>query len=190
LVVRSAEKDELGKYLRATKGFDPTQPFLLVCPGARHPIREYPPSRLATALRQIVRRRRIPLVIAGSSDDDRTTRPLMTYLDDISAVFNLAGCMSLRQHVVLTSMAEAVLTMESSTAHIAGALGRPAVVLIGGGHSGVFGPWGQSDTFRWLQHRIPCYGCAWECVRDYPACIHDIAAEAIATNVLEILAAR
>jgi heptosyltransferase II len=98
----------------------------------------------------------------------------------------LAGTTSLRDHLALVSLAAVVLTMDSSTAHIAGALERPAVVILGGGHPGFFGPWGNPERFRWLRNPLPCYGCNWTCVMERPLCIEDIPPAEIARHVLAV----
>ena len=66
-------------------------------------------------------------------------------------------------------------------------MGTPAVVILGGGHHGFFAPWGESQTFRWLTNRLPCYGCNWECIHDRLLCIEDISPGVIAKNVVEVL---
>ena len=93
----------------------------------------------------------------------------------------------LAEHVALISLSPAVLTMETAHAHIAGALGVPAVVITGGGHYGIFAPWAESQNFRWLVNPLPCFGCNWRCIYDRPLCIQDILPARIAGNLMEIL---
>jgi ADP-heptose:LPS heptosyltransferase len=162
-------------------------PFLLVCPGASSSIREYPIKSLAVAILQVLEKQPISVVIAGAKSDDRTILPLVKKLQSVASLVNLSGQLDLAQHVSLISLSRAVLSMESSHAHIAGALGIPAVVITGGGHYGIFAPWGESKTFRWLTHPLPCFDCHWACIYDRPLCIQDIPPAQIAKNLLEIL---
>jgi ADP-heptose:LPS heptosyltransferase len=161
-------------------------PFLLVCPGSFVPIKEYPVKSLAAAILQVLEKKPMPVVIAGTKSDARTIAPLLEELK-MTAPTDISGRLNLAEHTTLISMSQTVLSMDSSHAHIAGALGVPAVVILGGGHPGFFAPWGESKTFRWLTHPLPCFGCHWACIYDRPLCIQDIPPAQIAKNLLEIL---
>jgi ADP-heptose:LPS heptosyltransferase len=161
--------------------------FLLVCPGASSSIREYPVKSLAVAILQALEKQPMPVVIAGAKSDARTILPLVKELQSVTSLVNLSGQLDLAQHISLISLSRIVLSMETSHAHIAGALGIPAIVIIGGGHYGIFAPWGESQMFRWLTHPLPCFGCHWSCIYDRPLCIQDIPPAQIAKNLLEIL---
>ena len=161
--------------------------FLLVCPGASSPIREYPVKSLAAAIFQVLKEQAVSVVIAGGKSDARTTVPLTEALKGATVPINLSGRLNLAEHVTLISLSSAVLTMETSHAHIAGALGIPAVVILGGGHYGIFAPWGESQNFRWLVNPLPCFGCNWRCIYDRPLCIQDILPARIAGNLMKIL---
>jgi ADP-heptose:LPS heptosyltransferase len=189
LAVSQSEKEAL------TRRFSPKldSPFLLVCPGTSSnssPIREYPTKQLAGAILQVLEKQPMTLVIAGAKSDARTILPLVKELNNVPSLVNLSGQLDLAQHSSLISLSRAVLSMESSHSHIAGALGIPAVVIIGGGLYGNCAPWGESKTFRWLTHPLPCFGCHWSCIYDRPLCIQDIPPTQIAKNLLEILKER
>ena len=184
LTIRPEEQQNLIRRLTP----DVDAPFLLVCPGAGAAFREYPAGELAKAVAAAVAGSSLKIVIAGGKQDTRSTNAFAEALNQtgIEAV-NLTGTLNLAEHTTLMSLAKAVVCMETSHAHMAGALGCPAVVIIGGGHYGLFGPWGESPTFRWLTHRVPCFGCNWTCIHDRPLCIQDIPVETIAQNLAEVL---
>jgi len=85
------------------------------------------------------------------------------------------------------SQAELVLTVETSTAHIATALDRPTIVLNGGGHYGQFAPWRRSARQIWLTHRLDCFGCGWRCPYPAPYCLTRIAAEQVGAAIRAVL---
>jgi hypothetical protein len=64
-----------------------------------------------------------------------------------------------------------VLAVDSFPAHLAIALDSPAVVLIGGGHFGMFGPWRRNSRQEWVTHPLPCFQCQWACVRPTVECL-------------------
>jgi ADP-heptose:LPS heptosyltransferase len=182
LAVSQSEKEALAR--RFFPKLD--SPFLLICPGTSIPIKEYPAKSLAAAILKVLEKKTMPIVIAGAKSDARTIAPLLEELKMLVPI-DVSGKLNLAEHTTLISMSHAVLSMDSSHAHIAGALGVPAVVILGGGHPGFFAPWGESKTFRWLTHPLPCFGCHWACIYDRPLCIQDIPPAQIAKNLLEIL---
>jgi ADP-heptose:LPS heptosyltransferase len=68
----------------------------------------------------------------------------------------------------------AVLTTETATAHIATAMNKPTVTLLGGGHYGMFAPWRRSTKQIWITHSLHCFGCGWKCIHPKPLCITEI----------------
>ena len=74
----------------------------------------------------------------------------------------------------LISQASVVITAESSAAHIATALDKPTLILIGGGHYGWFAPWSRSARQVWLTNKMACFDCNWLCPYSEPFCITGI----------------
>ena len=161
--------------------------YLLVCPGARNAIRQYPLPKLAEAVKSTISDTPIQVILGGGPGDRDAAGALRQIWGDTVKAHDLTGVISLQEHLGLVSTARAVLCMETSHAHIAGALGVPAVVIYGGGHDGLFGPWGVSDKFRWLTNRVPCFGCHWRCVHERPICIEDLSPHDISSNLLKVM---
>jgi ADP-heptose:LPS heptosyltransferase len=84
--------------------------------------------------------------------------------------------------------AELVLTAESAAAHLAAAFDRPALVVIGGGHYGQFGPWRRSARQVWITNTLECFGCDWRCVHPAPYCLTRIGVDAVRAGVAQALA--
>jgi ADP-heptose:LPS heptosyltransferase len=95
--------------------------------------------------------------------------------------------MDLPRFVELLSAAEGVLSMDTAGAHIACALDKPTVIILGGGHYGVFGPWGRSERQEWITHTVPCLNCNWVCHRNRTECIVDITPTRIANAMIRVL---
>jgi len=164
-----------------------SKPFFLVCPGTSTTLKEYPIPALADAIVAVITRFPMPVVISGSRADMRTTQPLFQLLSHRCEVRNLTGRFTLAQHLSLVALSTVVLSMDTCHAHFAGVLNIPAVVVLGGGHYGWFAPWGDSSSFRWLTHPLPCFGCNWECIHEHPMCIHDISSDTLAKHVIEVI---
>jgi ADP-heptose:LPS heptosyltransferase len=190
LSVPAAEISAIRERLAQKFGFEASSPYVLVYPGTSSVIKEIPAPQLGAALLAGLKSvPEIPIVIAGSSADIRTTAPLVAELQDKRAVHDATGLFSLEENIALIAGARALVGMDSCHIHMAGALGIPAVGILGGGQFGDFAPWGESARFRWVHHRTECYGCNWICPFPQAHCLHDIKPTAIASAIGEVLSA-
>ncbi len=145
---------------------------IVVAPFGSAAIRDFPAEALHTAIRQARADCTLPLRLCG----DRAQQPRLLELreqwraEGISEV-DCAPPMSTPDFARAIAAARLVLTVETATAHLAAAFDRPAVIVIGGGHYGEFGPWGRSSRQHWLTHPIDCVGCNWHCVHPQPYCL-------------------
>lgn len=151
-------------------------------------IRTYPRDLLVQALRQFGGISPERIVLCGSPADEAK-------LSALAGALRSAGCVRVEVGIFATfqlfcnrvAAARAVLTMDTSTAHVATALDKPTVVILGGGHFGDFGPWHRSNRQRWLNEPMICQGCNWQCVHPEPFCISRISPDRIASALLEVL---
>ncbi|MEZ5384396.1 MAG: glycosyltransferase family 9 protein [Prosthecobacter sp.] len=157
---------------------------LVVCPQAGSSIREYPPALLAEALQLFLKHRSMPVHFCVAPGTD--AGPWQQALGE-------AGLVGVTWHIPATFMdllmllanARLVLAMESAPAHLAAAMDKAGVFLLGGGHFGMFAPWKRSDRQIWLRHEMECYQCWWHCIHPEPYCITQIEPDAVAAAMLE-----
>lgn len=159
----------------------PTSRYLLLCPFASNPIREYPAGLLAAALLAAQSGTDMPIRIIGSPGErDRVrafaSRLVAAGIRDVAP----ANTPSFRGYAAAVASAKLVLTMESGSAHLATAMDRDAVVIMGGGHFGLLAPWSRSQRQIWLSNHIPCYGCDWKCTQPEVTCVTGIRPDAVA----------
>lgn len=150
--------------------------YLLISPLAGRGIRDLPPNLVNAAARKALERGLDLLLLTGTSEQ---AEHLSSYAESLRS--SIPGCRvvvvyppDLPALVRLVASAALVCAAESSTAHIATALDRPTLVLIGGGHFGWFAPWRRSAKQVWLTHRLPCFDCNWHCPYPEPFCITNI----------------
>jgi ADP-heptose:LPS heptosyltransferase len=164
---------------------DPPQAMgpVIFSPLGSHVLRDLPPSCLAAAVAE-VQRAGLPAVLVGNSDQAARLAELVAALrtqgfDRVSARTDL----SLVDFVRALAAAPLVVTTESAAAHLATALDRPVVAILGGGHFGQFAPWRRSARQTWLTKRMDCFGCNWRCIHPEPFCVTGVLPEAVATAV-------
>lgn len=168
-------------HVNATSGDE-----IVWCPFGHDRIRDYPISAWRTAISEIAR----PgsrLRILGATSRLPDLQACAAVASSTGATITVTADASPREFVAHLAAARLVLTVESAAAHIATALDKPAVILVGGGHFGWFAPWGESRRQRWVNHRVSCYGCNWECHRSRVECVTDIAPTLIAQALREVL---
>ena len=86
-------------------------------------------------------------------------------------VRDLRGQTTLEELAQEIAQADLYLGVDTGPTHLALALGKPTVVVLGGGDYGRFFPYGQA---RVVTHRMDCFQCHWECKYDRALCLHDI----------------
>ncbi len=158
---------------------------LLVCPLAGSAIRHYPPHLLASAIHEFLKRVSLPVEFCLPPEAD---------MEPWRSAMSAVGIQEVKWHrpatlvELLKHIAEAhvVLGLESAPAHLATALDKPGVFLLGGGHFGWLAPWSKSHKQVWLHHGMDCYQCCWQCIHPEPYCITHIKPEAIAEALFRV----
>lgn len=153
---------------------------LLVCPAAGDALREYPPALLAEAVSLFAAAHpSVPIVLCVPPDDHRgeVERAFQSASVTVSRSVGSADFRSLLDEVARAGI---VLAPDSAPAHIATALDKPGVFILGGGHHGLFAPWARSARQCWLSHPLPCYQCRWRCDQAEPFCITRITPRQVA----------
>jgi ADP-heptose:LPS heptosyltransferase len=169
-------------------GRGPALAGILVSPLGSHAIRDFPEALLAESLRLLRQRTPSPIRLLG---DAGQRAQLLGLAERLRAAgldgVECAPATKVVEFAEAVGRAELVLTVETSTAHLAAALDRPAIVLIGGGHFGQFGPWRRSARQAWLTHPMNCFGCNWRCGHPEPYCLTRIAPDAVRAAIAQVL---
>jgi lipopolysaccharide heptosyltransferase II len=133
---------------------DRQRPWLILHPGASAASRRYPVDRFAAAARALVDEHGWQVVVIGGPDDAHLAERLMTSLAGRGV--SVAGRLGVAALAALVSRATLFVGNNSGPAHLAAAVGTPAVVLYAltnPQHT----PWGVPS--RVLSHDVPCRNC-------------------------------
>lgn len=158
---------------------------LLVCPLAGAAIRHYPPHLLAAVIHDFLQRVSLPVEFCLPPEAD---------IEPWQSAMSAAGVPQAKWHrpetleILLQLVARSclVLAPDSAPAHIATALDKPGVFLLGGGHFGMFAPWSKSQRQVWLHHGMDCYQCRWNCIHPEPFCITHIKPQVVVEALLRV----
>jgi len=158
-------------------------PGVVSAPGKR-----LPPDWFARAIERSGAKR-LRVVLLGSAVDAEVCSEVEARLKKLAAVestVNLTGKTTVRELIECVRRCDFVLTQETATLHVATALRKPVVGIVGGGHFGRFFPYGDSATARFVHKRMDCFGCNWRCHYDTVRCVQEIPPEAAAKELREL----
>lgn len=162
---------------------------LLVCPLTGSAVRQYPPASLTRAVALFLQSTpELSVTFCLPPGADRTPWENAVREAHIPSVAWVSppDLAALRQAI---SGARLVLAPDSAPAHLATAMNKAGVFLLGGGHFGMFAPWRRSPLQVWLQHPLDCYHCQWHCIHPEPFCITHIPPAEIAAALRDAYAA-
>ena len=139
------------------------------------------------ALQGICKERGYSVIALGAPQDANVNEHLLAPLLEAGVpARDLAGKLSLRESSAVLAGCALAVGVETSLAHIAGALAVPQVIVLGGGHFGRFMPVHRTTTAVILP--LECFACNWSCRYTRPYCIRSIRPETVAQAVERSLA--
>ncbi|MFA6495426.1 MAG: glycosyltransferase family 9 protein [Candidatus Paceibacterota bacterium] len=151
--------------------------------------RNWPVERFLEVARWL-QRRGYAIIFVGSQDDARVyssripTDPLFV---------DLMGSTSPSELVSLIRSADFIVSNETGPLHIAIALGKPSVCILGGGHFGRCSLYGVPGMNQWVYKERPCFCDNWECGviaranNDASPCIDAVAIDAVVRGLEAML---
>jgi lipopolysaccharide heptosyltransferase I len=167
-------------------GLEDSDPFVAVLPGARWETKRWDPSRIAAAVDRVHAETGVRSVLFGAPDERSVCSAVAD--DARSNPLNLCGKTGIRGLVASLARAAAVLTHDSGPMHIAVALGRPLVAIIGPTNAGKTGPYGVPEAVRRVD--LPCAPCYLKRLSQCPhghECMRSIEVAEVADALIRLL---
>ncbi len=155
--------------------------FVLVHPGASASSRAYPPERYAAVAKELAGRSGLPVLVTGGPGEEDLARRVAG-----SAGVPVGGETGFGSLVALVGRAEAVVTNNTGTTHVASALKRPVVTVFAGTNPPEqWGPW--RTPHRLLTHPVPCAPCYKRVCPIGHECLTGISPETVVEAALNLL---
>jgi ADP-heptose:LPS heptosyltransferase len=165
-----------GSHLSGQKKLNPR---IILTVGTVNLIKEYPRwSEVVTSLNEKIK----PEWVLVGGKGEKVPQDLRLVLPE--KVRDLRGQTTLEELAHEIAQADLYLGVDTGPAHMALALGKPTVVVLGGGDYGRFFPYGKA---RVVTRQMDCFQCHWECRYDRALCLHDIPPGDIVKEVFEEL---
>ncbi len=159
-------------------------PYIAISPFTSVPLKDWPLDQYANLLRRLAHA--FPghrLVILGAASNPA----LSSLANELPRAVDLSGATTLPQACCLIAGADLSISGDTAPAHIASAVGTPALAVMGGGHYGRFFPYPAAHDHCEnvaLTHEMPCFQCNWACryrwFRETPApCVANVSVDRV-----------
>ncbi|MEZ0257694.1 MAG: glycosyltransferase family 9 protein, partial [Chthoniobacter sp.] len=161
---------------------------VIVSPFGSSDIRTYPLPLVVEVMRLIQQQSDCRFALCGEGKDANR-------LAELHHLAESAGVREVSIHTPesfldfarIVAAARGAISVDTSTAHLATALDKPAAVIIGGGTYGRVGPWRRSERQIWITQPVPCFYCLWDCFQPKPFCITEVSPATVAQAMIERL---
>jgi lipopolysaccharide heptosyltransferase II len=174
------------RVLLAQCGVEPSQPWLLMHPGASAASRRYPPRHWVQLVRQVHEEIGLPVILTGDADEAAMIADIMA--ESGVPAHSFAGALDLGQLAAIIRLATLIISNNTGPAHIAAAVGTPVVdlyALTNPQHT----PW--QVEHRVLYHDVPCRYCYKSvCPQGHHACLEQLEPQTVMEAIRELLAGR
>ena len=161
---------------------------IVVSPLGSQGVRDFPPRLLRAAIGQAARSLKQSIVLIGQPHQRHRLEELAAYCRDQAGSIEVKSRCCLAEFLGTVGRACLVISADTATAHVAATFDRPAVIALGGGHYGQFGPWCRSSRQQWLTHSADCFWCDWTCRFPEPLCLTGIPEQAVVAAVEKAVA--
>lgn len=170
--------------------------YFLLSPGASFAGKRWPLEYFAQVAEYVHQKTGWRGVICGSQGEAGQAEILCELMG--RSLINLTGVTTLIDLALIVAGAKLVLANDTSTTHLAAAVGVPVVCIAGGGQYGRFVPYevealdGRPLPFC-IIHRMNCFGCNWDCKFDVKAgdpmpCVGNVTVPEVLNVIDNILA--
>lgn len=122
----------------------------------------------------------LKIVLIGSGSEKVLTRAFEEACP--VKVLNLAGETNFEEMLSLVANCFMVFTNDTSTVHLAVALKKPSLCVVGGGQFGVAVDYGYRDINKWVYKKTDCFFDNWHCCRGLRGNVPSKCVDAVSVN--------
>lgn len=161
------------------------QKIVAIAPMSDEIFRNWGTEKFAELCTLIVKRYQYYIVLLGTNEQRETIESIAQ--NDRKHIFNLAGKLSVLESASIVKIADLFIGNDSGFTHIAKALKKNYIGIIGGGCYGIFFPYNMAKHDNLFFHELECFGCEWRCIYDTPYCISEVTVDQVYQRVEQIL---
>jgi ADP-heptose:LPS heptosyltransferase len=178
----AAETARVGALLEEVAGRPVRRPVIVLNPNASDmlPLRRWPSNHFAELGRRILADYPSAHVVVTGAAVERAAAADLCRAIDSPRVVNLAGRTTLRDVLILYTIADVLVTNDSGPGHFASLTGIDSIVLFGPGAPSQFGPIGERSHVLWAG--LACSPCVNVYNHRFSACANNVCMQAIGVD--------
>jgi len=179
----SDEKKAIG--LLNKNGLKKVNKFVVICIGGLGNKRKWPLQKYCKIIDYLKKRKSVEIVICGSKNDQVNACTLENITNHY--ITNITGKTSLPVLAAILKKSLLYIGNDTGPAHLSAAVENPTICIMGGGHFGRFFPYGNLNKNKIVYHKMPCFGCNWNCKYRTTKCIENISVKQVIDKINEII---
>lgn len=177
ITISTLTEQQTLKKLKEIVNIDEFKKKIAIAPSSDEEFRNWPVEYFKELCSRLVQQRDTMILLLGTEFQKQVN-------DNIAEVhrgqiINLAGKFSILESAAIVKHANVFIGNDSGFTHIAKALGKKFVGIIGGGCYGLFFPYNVTKNEQLLFHQLDCFGCEWRCHLEKPYCVQNVTVEQV-----------
>ncbi len=133
-------------------------PIIGISAASKHWNQKWYPERFAEVANYYINNHNATIVFTGLEDEKIQVAEIIDKIEKKDNVLDLAGKTSLRELMSLIKNLDLLITIDSSTTHMASAFNTPVLALFGPTMPKFWGPAGKNSSYIWKEKEA-CVGC-------------------------------
>ena len=157
--------------------------YICIAPGAGYPIKLWGDKNWQNVIEILTAEfQGLKVIILGSKSDKNWIKGILRHSDPHAKnyIVNLCGKTPLRIMAKVIEHSRLLIGVDSAAIHIAAALKKPNICIMGGGHFKRFYPYGDLTKNRILYRQMDCFNCNWHCQHKTSLCIQRVEPKEVA----------
>ena len=171
--------------LKAILSVETLPPFISIAPMTDIAIKNWGIKNYENLINTLITKMDIVILIVGDRKQFKIFEKVRNFSNE--KVFNLAGKFSIIESAALVKKSLLFIGNDSGFTHIAKAMNKKFVGIIGGGSFDYFFPYNISPNDNYLFHKLDCFGCEWRCKFDKPYCHQYVTVDDVVLAVEKLL---
>lgn len=174
------------KYYLATNFLvDLDKIIIAICPFSDMKIKDWGLKQYKRLCEELTKNNDIQIILIGTEKQYYQLRNIEVINN--KQIINTAGKFNILDSSVIVHLCEIFIGNDSGFTHIAKALKKNFVGIIGGGAYGAFFPYNPSTREIFLYHQMDCFGCEWRCMYPIPYCHQNVTVKQVIDSINELL---
>lgn len=184
--IKQSTKERAVEKLRSNWKIGHSRKVVAIAPLSDGELRNWKMDYFAELCKRIVVDLSASIVLLGTQSQWKKL-DMLTNIDK-QAIYNTAGHFSVLESASIVEMADLFIGNDSGFTHIAKALRKKFIGIIGGGCYGLFFPYEGTNDDNLLFYKLNCFGCEWRCILEQPFCVYNVTVDQVYAKVAKLLA--